>query len=163
MGCDPEDFRTYYGRSGRGDLKGIEGALIARDPSRLIVGLDRGRIVAHIIWHESNTEAHREGHPRADDDSRLLRRLMGGKKTFVELHELWLLEEYRGRGFGSMLVEFFEERMTAIGYMDVIFYANHPAAIAICRRRGWREGYLESESFHVFHTTLQASRQTGCS
>jgi hypothetical protein len=37
------------------------------------------------------------------------------------------------------------------GYCDVVFYADHPAALAIFRKRGYKEGgYLKGPREHVF-------------
>jgi hypothetical protein len=40
--------------------------------------------------------------PRDKEDTQALKKLLGGKKDFVELHEIWLIKEYRGRGYGEM-------------------------------------------------------------
>lgn len=59
----------------------------------------------------------------------------------MELHELWLKREHRGKGYGKKFFEFFEEFVASMGYSHMIYYAYDPTAIAICRRRGYEEAY----------------------
>jgi GNAT superfamily N-acetyltransferase len=78
------------------------------------------------------------------------------KKNFVELHEIWLIKEYRGKGYGDLFQEFFEKFMKEKGCTDLIFYAHHPAAVAMCRKHGYDEGgYLKGLKEHVFHLSLK--------
>ena len=80
-----------------------------------------------------------------------MRKLCGGKKdNIVELHEVWLKKEYRGKGFGIRFFEYFEEFIRRKGYDSIVYYADDPAAIAICRKRGWKEGLLAKENYHVY-------------
>jgi len=156
VGCDLEKFKTYYKRSGRGDLGVTEEKIITANPSHLIVWREDNNIIGHAIWHETNTEEHRKGAPRDKEDREILENLLGEKKAdFIELHELWLLEEYRGRGYGKKFFDFFEEFMRKKGYDKIVHYADHPAAIAICRQRGYREGYLAKEAWSVFYFPLK--------
>jgi hypothetical protein len=41
------------------------------------------------------------------------------------------------------------------GYDSIVYYADHPAALAICRKKGYKEDYLESENYHVFYIQLK--------
>lgn len=85
----------------------------------------------------------------------VLEKLLGGKKDFVELHEIWLIKECRGEGYGEMFYDFFEKFMKRKGYSDII-YADNPAALAICRKRGYKEGeYLEGAKEYVFYLSLK--------
>ena len=85
----------------------------------------------------------------------VLEKLLGGKKGFVELHEIWLIKEYRGEGYGEMFYDFFEKFMKGKGYSDII-YADNPAALAICRKRGYKEGeYLKGAKEYVFYLSLK--------
>lgn len=116
---------------------------------------ENNRIIGHAIWHESNTEEHRRGIPRDKEDGELLKRLLGGKKDFIELHEIWLMKEYRGKGYGK---EFFEEFIKNEDCDSIIHYADHPATIAICRKRGYKEAYgveLGGGTFYAFHISLE--------
>lgn len=154
VGCDLEDFKRYYeaidGPTRKtGTLDGIEGRIIMQDPSHLIVWREDDEILGHAIWHESNTNEHRTGDPRAKEDREMLEKLLGGEKNFIELHEIWLKEEHRGKGYGHRFFEFFEEFVTNTGYRSIVFYADHPAAIAVCRQRGYGEDYLSSEAWYV--------------
>jgi len=151
VGCDLDEFKKYSKRDGaRVDLVVLE-KVIPRDPSCLIVLREGGEIIGHAIWHETNTLEHRKGDPRDKEDREVLERLLGGKKDFVELHEVWLLEEYRGRGYGKKFFEFFEEFIRNKGYDSIVFYADHPAALAICRQRGYKEDYETGIAEHVFY------------
>ena len=105
--CDLEWFKTYYpntikGREDRSNVGEHEGAGEMRyareDPSHVILFKEGDQILGHAIWHQSNTDEHRKGSPRDEDDSSILRKLLGGKRDFVELHELWLGTELRGKG-----------------------------------------------------------------
>ncbi len=64
----------------------------------MIVWKEDGRIIGHAIWHESNATEHTGGRPRDEKDKEVLEQLLDGKKDFVELHELWLRNEFRGQG-----------------------------------------------------------------
>lgn len=140
VGCNLEDFKSYYDTT-LGRLDEVEEYWVSKNPSHLIVWEERGRIIGHAIWHETDTEEHRKGDLRDREDREILQKLLGGKKSFIELHEIWLKEEYRGKGYGKMFFEYFEEFVRAKGYNQIVFYAYHPAAIAICRKRGYREAY----------------------
>jgi GNAT superfamily N-acetyltransferase len=59
----------------------------------------------------------------------------------VELHEVWLRKDSRGRSFGSAFFDYFESMVREMGYRHIVYYADHPAALAICRARGYREGW----------------------
>jgi GNAT superfamily N-acetyltransferase len=167
--CDLDEFRKYHKNSGiHGYLKsmGLTDSydenlnymlnVVINDPAQLIVWREDGTIVGHAVWHESTVEEHRKGDPRTKEDRDALRKLLGGKKDFVELHEIWLTERYRGKGYGEMFHDFFEKLMKARGYSDVVFYAHHPAAVAICRKHGYREGgYLKGLKEFVYHLSLK--------
>ena len=116
---------------------------------------ENNEIIGHAIWHETNTEEHRKGDPRDEEDREILKKLLGGKKDFVELHEVWLIEKHRGKGYGKRFFEFFEEFTRNKGYNSIVFYAFHPAAIAICRQRGYKEDYLKKEAEHVFYKQIE--------
>lgn len=156
VGCDPKEFRQYWSRSGYdGDLDFLMNVVV-KDASQFIVWRDNSKVVGHAVWHESNTEEHRRGQARDREDAEALKRLLGEKKSFVELHEVWLIKEYRGKGYGNLFHQFFEDYMRGKGYSDLIFYAEHPAAVAICRKRGYDEGgYLKGLKEYVFHLSLR--------
>jgi hypothetical protein len=102
VGCDFEELREYWNRNGYdGNLDHLRNVVI-KDSSQLIVWKENGRIVGHAVWHESNTEEHRKGDPRDKEDIEVLEKLLGEKKDFVELHEIWLIKEYRGKGYGNV-------------------------------------------------------------
>lgn len=139
-GCDLVEFEAYYGKA-VGELGDIERRYIEDDPSHLIVWREGSEILGHALWHESNTEEHRKGDPRDDQDRELLRTLAGGQKSFVELHELWLRKEHRGKRYGKLFFDFFEDFIAKKGHNAIVYYAYDPAALAICRKRGYREAY----------------------
>ena len=105
FGCGLEEFRSYY-RTTRGELGADEEYLIKLDPNHLIIWRVNQVIIGHTIWHEATTEEHRKGDPRDEGDKAILRQLLGGRKVFVELHELWLKIEHRGKGYGKKFFEF---------------------------------------------------------
>ncbi len=157
VGCDLEEFKKYYGRNGfageqgTGELGITEEKIVTRSPAQLIVWRDNNEIIGHAVWHETSTEEHRKGDPRDEEDREILRKLHGGKRdNIVELHEIWLMKECRGKGYGNRFFEFFEGFIKEKGYGSIVYYADHPAAIAICQSRGWREGFLVKENWHVF-------------
>lgn len=159
IGCDPGAFRRYYEAIERaaektGTLDGTEGRIVAEDPSHLIIWREGDEIIGHAIWHESSTSEHRAGDPREEEDREILEKLLGGEKELVELHEIWLMEEYRGKGHGKRFFEFFEEFIRDKGHHSIAFYADHPAALAICRKRGYTEEYSSTEGWFVFALRL---------
>jgi len=118
VGCDLEEFKRYRWKLVEDEnwrrIDGFSEELdeewerrLTENPSLLIVWKLGGDIVGHAIWHESSTDEHRKGGARDWEDREILERLCGGKKEFVELHEVWLRKEYRGRGFGKRFFEFF--------------------------------------------------------
>jgi len=88
---------------------------------------------------------------------------MGKGKDFVELHELWLTEEHRGKGYGKQFFAFFEEYLRGKGCDSLVYYAFDPAAVAICRKRGYKEAYGlkeavpygKIETMYVFYLKLK--------
>jgi GNAT superfamily N-acetyltransferase len=169
VGCDLKEFKKYYKTLDDlhdyfrtrgiadvkfGELGGVEEGIIRRDPSHLIVLRENNEIIGHAIWHESNTDEHRAGDPRDEEDKRILRKLAGGKKDVIELHEIWLRQKHRGKGYGKQMFEFFEDFLRKRGYNSIVYYADHPAAIAICRNRGYKEDFLEKEKWYVFYLSL---------
>ena len=156
VGCDVEEFKEYYKRNGcagelgTGELSITEEKIVTQDPSHLIVWREN-KIIGHAIWHETNTEEHRKGEPRDKEDREILERFLGGKKDFVELHEVWLMKEYRGRGYGKKFFDFFEWFIGRRCFTSIVYYAFHPAAIAICRKRGYKEDYLTGDAEFVFY------------
>ncbi|MCK4668762.1 GNAT family N-acetyltransferase, partial [Candidatus Bathyarchaeota archaeon] len=101
--------------------------------------------------HETNTEEHRKGDTRDKEDKEILRRLLGGKKdNIVELHEIWLRKKHRGKDYGKRFFEFFEHSIRNKGYDSIVYYTDNPAAVAICRERGYKESFLEKEKWYVF-------------
>jgi GNAT superfamily N-acetyltransferase len=160
-GCDLDEFKEYYrrngfsGEQGTGDLGITEEKIVTQDPAHLIVWRENSEIIGHAIWHETSTDEHRRGDPRDREDREIVRKLCGGKKdSLVELHEIWLKEEYRGKGFGKRFFEFFEELIRRKGYASFVYYADHPAALAICRKRGYKEDYAKGIREYVFHCPL---------
>ncbi|MFX1255588.1 MAG: GNAT family N-acetyltransferase [Promethearchaeota archaeon] len=149
ISCDLKEFRTYY-KTARGELGVREEEIIKQDSSHLILWRDDHRILGHAIWHESNTEEHKKGDPRDESDRKILKKLLGGKKEFIELHEIWLKEEHRGKGYGKKFFVFFEKFVAKKGYDSIIYYADDPSALAICRRLGYKEAYESTSGYSVF-------------
>jgi len=131
--------------------------------SNLIVFIENDKIIGHAIWHETDTEEHRKGDPREKEDREILHRFMEKGKDFIELHELWLTEEHRGKGYGKRFFDFFEEYIRRKGYDSLVYYAFDPAAVAICRKRGYKEAYGVKEAgpygnietMYVFYLNLK--------
>ncbi len=161
VGCELEEFKRYYrrngfaGEQGTGELGITEEKIVTQDPTHLIVWRANNEIIGHAIWHETSTDEHRKGVPRDKEDRETLRKLCGGKKdNFVELHEIWLMKEYRGHGYGKRFFDFFEKFIGNEGYDSFVYYADHPAALAICRKRGYKEDYVKNIREYVFYTEL---------
>ncbi len=168
IGCDPEseEFKEYWSRNGYSqEYKGYNHERLLRmlvnivkgNFLQLIVWRQDSKIVGHAVWHESNTEEHRKGgYPRDKEDRETLRKLLGKKKDFVELHEIWLIKKYRKKGYGNEFFNFFETFMKSKGYADLVFYADHPAALSALRKHGYKEGgYLKGSKEYVFHHSLE--------
>ena len=159
--CEFKKFKRYLERTGRykeqGELAWLE-TFLRKGLLNLIVLRKDGEIIGNAIWHESDTDEHRKGDPRDEEDREALQRLLGRKKGFVELHEVWLMEEHRGKGYGKRFFEFFEEFVRDKGYDRIVFYANHPAALAICRKRGYKEGGcvdIDGVAEYIFYLQLK--------
>ena len=140
VGCDLEEFRRYY-RDTLGDLGDTEEDIVLEDPEHLIVWREGSEILGHAIWHPSNTRRHPDGSQREGTDRRLLEGLIDGPGDFAELHELWLTKEHRGKGYGETFFDFFEGFIGGRGHDTIVYYTDNPSALAICRRRGYREAY----------------------
>ena len=161
LGCDLEEFKGHLKRIGlykkEGELSELE-IMLKNNLLNLIVWRENDEIIGHAMWHESNTEEHRKGDARDKEDREILERLLGGKKSFVELHEVWLTKEHRGKGYGWQFFKFFEEYMRSKGYDEIVFYANHPAALNICRKRGYDEGgsvNIDGVAEYIFYLSLK--------
>jgi len=152
---ESEEFKEYWNRNEYSGL--LEGLVrIMKLKSELIVWKENEKIVGHAVWHESNTEEHRKGFPRDKEDSEALKKLLGKKKDFVELHEWWLIKKCRGKGYGNQFLDFFEAYMKSKEYADLVFYGDHPAALAAFKRHGYREGgYLKGPKEYIFYHSLE--------
>ena len=80
--------------------------------------------------------------------------MLGPKKEFIELHELWLREPYRQRGYGKLIFDFFEDFVQKKGHDCIVYYAFHPAAIKLCRERGYKEAFYEEQQWYTFSKIL---------
>jgi GNAT superfamily N-acetyltransferase len=156
VSCDQNELKEYWSRSGYDGNLDYLMKVIVKDPSQLIVWRHNSKVVGHAVWHESTTEEHRKGYSRDREDREALEKLLGTQRNFVELHEIWLIKKYRGKGYGDLFHDFFEKFMKEKGYTDLIFYAHHPGAVAICRKHGYDEGgYLKGLKEYVFHLLLK--------
>jgi GNAT superfamily N-acetyltransferase len=171
VGCDLEEFKRYYRKAGHheyykavgitdaiyGELGPTEERIIRRDPSHLIVWRENNEIVGDTIWHEECIDGFRKD-PGDREVAEVLERLLGGKKEFIELHEVWLEKKCRGKGYGKKFFEFFENFAKKRGFDSIVYYTGNPAAIDICRKRGYKEdilSYPEKEKWHVFYLSLK--------
>ena len=165
-GCDFREFSRYLAKLGQytaeGELDRLRRSLES-GRFNLIVFRENGEIVGHAIWHETNTEEHRKGEPREKEDKDILHGFLGKEKDFSELHELWLEKEDRGKGYGKLFFDFFEDYMRRRNYDSLVYYAFDPAAVAICRKRGYKEAYGlkeagpygKIETMYVFYLRLR--------
>ncbi|MFW9846766.1 MAG: GNAT family N-acetyltransferase [Candidatus Thorarchaeota archaeon] len=150
------DLHTFYRTRGQreseiNELGDDERGHIDSDPDHLIMWMDRNQIVGHAIWHETSTDEMTAGDPRDEDDRKTLRELFGGKReNLVELHEVWLKTEHRGRKHGNRFLAFFEDFARKRGFDGIVYYSDNPAAVALCRRRGYTEAFLETGGWYVF-------------
>ena len=102
------------------------------------------------------------GDPRDQEDREILRQLFDGQAELVELHEVWLKKEHRGKGYGNQFFQFFEALMRQKKHTRIAYYAYHPAALRICRNRGYKEACClqltgvegNIETTHVFRISL---------
>lgn len=139
-GGEIKELRAYLEGLGL-KLGPTEEKLIRENPERLIMWRDGDALVGHTIWHASNTKVHPDGEPREEDDRRILEKELNIVGDFIELHEIWLSDDYRGRGYGSLFFDYFEEMVKRKCFRAIVYYADHPAAMNICRKRGYREAY----------------------
>jgi GNAT superfamily N-acetyltransferase len=141
LGCEFDEFCQYY-ESVLPSVEGRENGLmyLKQNPEHLIVWREIDEIVGHAIWHHSTTDEHQPGNPRDEADRALLRKLFDGRMDIVELHEVWLKKEHRGKGYGAQFFAYFEEFMRGKHKTEIAYYAYNPAALAICRKRGYKLG-----------------------
>ena len=145
---DLNEFERYYNtiwdsipNREHPSLDEFERDIILDNPSHLIVWKKKNKIIGHTIWHETYTDKHSEQDPREDDDRKILEELIGKSKECVELHEVWLKVEYRGKGYGKKFFSFFEKYLSDSGFENIIYNTDNEAAMNICRQRGYKEGY----------------------
>jgi len=165
-GCDFREFSRYLAKLGQytaeGELDRLRNSLES-GRLNLIVFRENDEIIGHAIWHETSAEEHRKGDPREKEDREILQGFMGTGKDFIELHELWLTEEHRGKGYGKQFFDFFEAYIGSKGYDSLVHYAFDPTAVAICRKRGYKEAYGikeagpygNIETMYVFYLKLR--------
>jgi GNAT superfamily N-acetyltransferase len=139
-GGDIEELRAYLDSLGL-SLGPTEERLIKENPERLIMWRDNGALVGHAIWHASNTKQHPDGEPREPEDKQILEEELKVEGDFIELHEIWLSDTYRGRGYGSQFFQYFEEMVKEKGFNSIVYYADHPAAMSICFKRGYKYAF----------------------
>lgn len=139
-GADLVFFRKYY-QSIFGEIGKTELEIIKENPDHLITLQSDDVILGHCIWHESNTRSHPNGTHRDDKDRKILEEELGVEGHFIELHEVWLKEDKRGRGLGKLFFDYFEDMVKSRDYRFIVYYADHPAALKICRNRGYKESY----------------------
>ena len=110
LGCSITEFQQYY-ETVQENPSGVELRLLKENPEHLIIWREDSQIIGHAVWHKASTDEHRKGDPRNADDKAILRKLFGGKRKLVELHEVWLKKEHRGKGYGHQFFDFFEDFM----------------------------------------------------
>jgi len=128
---------------------------IRRNPNHLIVWKKGDTIIGHCVWHETTTDEMIEGDPR--EDREILHNLFDGEKdNLVELHEVWLKTEFRGKGYGNQFFDFFERFASQSRFDGIVYYTDNLAGISICRKRGYREAVepLELGGWFVFTKLL---------
>lgn len=118
-----------------------EEMIVKKDPSHLIVWIENQELIGWAIWHESSTNEHSKGSARSESDRKILEKLIGTNKEIIELHELWLKKKYRGKGYGKQFFDFFEDFLISMGYKTIVYYTDNPAALSICRTRGYKTEY----------------------
>ena len=139
-GGDIEKLTTHLKSIGL-KLGQTERRLIAETPERLILWYYSDQIVGHAIWHSSNTKIHPDGEPRDPEEKKILEQELEVEGDFIELHEIWLADEYRGRGFGSEFFKYFENVVTSKGFKVIVYYADDPTALNICLKRGYKKAW----------------------
>jgi GNAT superfamily N-acetyltransferase len=171
IGYDLETFRKYYStlhdlhqfykligthESSSMELGEDELNHIKRDPRHLIIWKKKNDIIGHTVWHETTTSEMVPGDSRNGEDKMILHKLFDGEQdNLVELHEVWLRTEHRGKGFGHQFFEFFEDFASRSGFAGIVYYTDNPSAIVLCRNRGYREALeLEGHEWHVFALSI---------
>lgn len=139
LGCSITEFQQYY-ETVQENPSGVEMRLLKENPEHLIIWREGSEIVGHALWHKASTDEHQKGDSRNPEDKAVLRELFSGKRELVELHEVWLKKEHRRKGYGHQFFAFFEKFMRGKQQTEIAYYAYHPAALTICRSRGYREG-----------------------
>ncbi|MFX1323841.1 MAG: GNAT family N-acetyltransferase [Promethearchaeota archaeon] len=129
--------------------------LIKDNPCHLMAFRENQKILGWAIWHESSTTEHGKGYPRDEKDRKILERLTNGERDVIELHELWLKKKYRGKGYGEQFFEFFENFVRERGYKIIVYYADDPAAITLCRRHGYREEFNKELKWFTFCKNIE--------
>ncbi len=123
------------------NLDEFERDIVIDNPAHLIVWKEGNKLIGHTIWHETYTDRHHEEDPRDDEDRKILEDLIGKIIECVELHEIWLKMEYRGKGYSKQFFPFFEKFIADSGYGYIIYYTDNEASMHICRQRGYKEDY----------------------
>ena len=126
---------------------------IKRNPQHLIIWMQDQEIIGHTVWHETSTDEMVPGDSRSEEDKQVLRQLFeGNKENLVELHEVWLKTEHRGKGYGNHFFEFFERFANKSGFDGIVYYSDNPSAISLCRKRGYKESLepLEGAVWNIF-------------
>ena len=142
-----KDYIKVWGRKIYDETK----FLIDLNPNYLITMFSNKEIIGWAIWHESDVMNHRKDYSRDVLDSEILIKLIGMKKDFIELHELWIMEKFRGFKYGTQFFAFFEDFVKKQKYNFIIYYADHKAAIEICRKRGYKELYNSELKWYTFY------------
>ena len=175
IGYDYEEFRNYYRTLKSlhdyyvelalpdviyGDIGPTDEGHIKEDATHLIVWKENDEIVGHAVWHEHSTENYKN--PEAKEALEVLEFLLGDERDFIELHEVWLREDHRGKGFGVQFFDFFENYIRKRFGRPILFYTDTPAAVALCKMRGYTEDWVpfDGEKWHVFYINTEDKQKT---
>jgi len=115
-------------------------------------------VVGTAIWHESNTDEHRKGDPKHEEDREALLRRLVRSGILLGGVRFGFWKSIEKKVMARCFFELFEEYMRSKGYERIVFYANHPATLAICRKRGYKKGGcidIEGEVEYVFYLPLR--------
>ena len=120
--------------------------------------IEDNTLLGWAIWHESNTREHSPGYPRDAEDVKILEDLANGSNEIIELHELWLKKDHRGKGYGNQFFDFFENFVLERGFSRIIYYAFNDSAINLCRKRGYKERFYEAEKCYTFYKQISPTK-----
>ncbi len=140
-------IRELARRLGRGPGICDYGARPSGPPHLMIC---RGKdVIGHVIWGGAGID---DAGRRLSEDGRreVLAMLPDDRKGYLELREIWLRSEYRGRDYELKILRLFEDFARGRGHAAIVAMPRDGATVSLLRNAGYEEVALAGSDRALF-------------